>query len=322
MRTQSQIHSMVPDKFVEGNILFADGNSLKTTDGKSVHLIVGNPTVTGYVEGTASLARFSSIGGIYQINRTHVVLSDINNHCLRMVHRETYHTAPFVGRCGAAGHRDGIDPQFHSPRSIDLLSENPPVLIVSDYYNNALRAVNLLDRNVSTLPLASKPTNPRSAMLDKSRDALFFSILRQIRKVNLVDYSVEIIAGSGGSGIADGWFNQATFGDLWGIVKLSENVLVVADQKYSRLRVLDLQQQSVRSILTGGSDQDADSNIRAGWVPSPQSLLVVDGFLYIGGSQVMKRVKGEYVFIKFMNTSSEIASLEPVSDCKYPYLQR
>ena len=237
----------------------------------------------------------------------------------------TCHTAPFVGRWGAAGHRDGIDPQFHSPRSIDLLSENPPVLIVSDYYNNALRAVNLLDRNVSTLPLASKPTNPRSAMLDKSRDALFFSILRQIRKVNLVDYSVEIIAGSGGSGNADGWSNQATFGDLRGIVKLSENVLVVTDtdNRYGNtLRVLDLQQQSVRSILTGGSDQDADSNIRAGWVPSPQSLLVVDGFLYIGGSQVMKRVKGEYVFIKFMNTSSEIASLEPVSDCKYPYLQR
>ena len=294
MKTNNHIYSMVPDKFVEGNILFSDGYSLKTTDGESVHLIVGNSTVSGYVEGTASFARFGAIGGIYQLNRIHVVVSDNLNHCLRLVHRETNHTTPFIGRCGLSGNRNGTDPLFYYPLAIHLLSSDPPVVIIRDLSNNALRAVNILHRNVSTLPLTSQLNNPRFAMFDDSRSALFVSSVRELKKVNLVDYSVENITGSGTEGHNDGWFDEATFGDAQGIVKLSDNVLVVADYNYHILRVLDLQQQSVRSILTGKIDQSADSDIRTGKVTYPRSLLVVNGFLYIGGYQMMKRVKGKH----------------------------
>ena len=151
--------------------------------------------------------------------------------------------------------RDGINPQFYSPWHIDLLSKDPPVLIVSDSNNNALRAADLLHRNVSTLPLASELKDPMFAMFDDSRNALFVSSGTQIKKVNLVDYSVENIAGNGTSGRNDRWFDEATFGELREIVKLNENVLVVADSHYDNLRVLDLQQESVRSILTGKTDQ-------------------------------------------------------------------
>ena len=290
---------MVADKFVEGNILFSDGYLLKTTNGESIHLIVGNPTVSGYVEGTGSFAKFGNIGGIYQINRTHVVVSDYRNQCLRLVRRETNHTTQFVGRCGIRGNRDGTDPLFSNPWAINLLSNDPPVVIVSDRNNNALRAVNLLHRNVSTLPLTSKLTYPMFAMFDESRSALFVSSSMQIKKVNLVDYSVENIAGKEVTGRRDGWFDEAFFGYTWGIVKLRENVLVVADRDHHMLRVLDLQRQSVRSILTGKTNRDADSDIRTGKVTYPKSLLVLDGFLYIGGYQVMKRVKGKYALRKW-----------------------
>ena len=289
---------MVADKFVEGNILFSDGHALKTSDGASLHPIVGNSKLYGYEEGTGSFARFRYIGGIYQLNRTHVVVSDYGNHCLRMVHRETNHTTIFMGRCGVRGYRDGVNPLFSHPWSINLLSNNPLMVIVSDRGNNALRAVNLFNTNVSTLPLGYQLDDPRVAMFDDSRSALFVSSGRQIAKVNLVDYSVENITGNGTTGRNDGWFDEATFGVPQGMVKLSEKVLVVTDYHYDILRVLDLQQQSVRSILSGKTNRDADSDIRTGRVTRPRSLLFVDGFLYIGGWKVIKRVKGKYTLRK------------------------
>lgn len=298
VKTESYVYSIVPDEFVAGNILFVDRCSLKTTDGKSVHLIVGDPNICGYVEGTGSSARFREISGAYQMNRTHVIVSDVGNHCLRLVQRETNRTAPFVGKCGKHGNKDGTDPLFSSPWSINVLSEDPPVLVVSDRGNNALRAVSLLFGNVSTIPLASQLKFPLFAMLDDSRNALFVSSRYQLNQINLFDYTVDNVTGDGTYGDSDGWFDRATFKDVRGIVKLSENVLIVADSSQSKLKVLDLQQKFVTSICAE-NDLDADGDIRVCRVFRPISLLVVDGFLYIGGNKMIKRVKGNDTFKSF-----------------------
>ena len=314
LKTEHYAYSMVPDQFVEGNILFSDGSSLKTTDGESIHLIVGEPRATGYVEGTASFAKLNWIHGIYQLNHTHLLVLDSRNHCLRLVHRETNHTAPFVGKCGESGYRDGLDPLFCEPWAINLLSEDPPVVIVSDRGNNALRVVNILHRNVSTLPLASQLNSPQYAMLDKSRNTLFVSNPTRLMKISMVDYSVEDIAGKSTVGHIDGWLEDVTFRNLDGIVKLSENVLVIADTGQSKLKVLDLQQQFVRSICPGKPYEDSDGDLRICKIDRPSSLLMVDGFLYISGYKVIKRVKGENTFKKLLKESCKTASLEIVQN--------
>lgn len=297
LKTEGNIHYMVHDQFVKGNILFADGSSLKTTDGNSVHPIVGVPKEAGYVEGMGSFAKFSYLSGIYQLNRTHVIVADIRNHCLRLVYRETNHTTPFLGTCGVNGSRDGLDPLFSSPWGITLLSEDPPVVIVTDRDNGALRAVNLLYKNVSTLPLTSPLHEPKFTVVDDDQRSLFVSSKEQLNRVNLDNYSVENVTGNGTSGDEDGWFDQATFKSLCGMVRLSKNVLIVADHHQSRLKVMDLEQRFVRSICPKDGVQDADGDIRVCKVDRPFSLLVVDDFLYIGGQNVLKRVKGKTGFI-------------------------
>ena len=56
------MYHIAEDEFVPGNLLFADWNALKTTDGTTTSLIAGSVTSFGYIEGVGANARFRKIG--------------------------------------------------------------------------------------------------------------------------------------------------------------------------------------------------------------------------------------------------------------------
>ena len=91
--TESAVHHIAEDELVSGNLLFADGDALKTTDGTKTSLI----------------ARFSSIHSFAQLSRSEVIFTDFNNHCLRSLDRKTNQTSTYSGNCTNIGHRDGVD---------------------------------------------------------------------------------------------------------------------------------------------------------------------------------------------------------------------
>ena len=87
------------DEFVPGNLLFADGNALKTTDGTTTSVIAGSSILAWYLEDVGSNARFSGIFSFLQLSRSHIVLADYFNYCFRSVDRTTNLTSTYSGNC-------------------------------------------------------------------------------------------------------------------------------------------------------------------------------------------------------------------------------
>lgn len=74
--------------------------SIVDLETKTAWALVGLPITNGYIEAEGTLAKFSSIASLAQINRTMLVVSDTNNNCLRWVDRTSYQTSQFAGKCG------------------------------------------------------------------------------------------------------------------------------------------------------------------------------------------------------------------------------
>ena len=80
--TESLVYHLERDKFVRGNIIFADYSALKTTDGTDTYNIAGIATQQGYVEDVGTVARFKFIHSFLQISTNLVLITDNRNHCV------------------------------------------------------------------------------------------------------------------------------------------------------------------------------------------------------------------------------------------------
>ena len=139
------------DEFVPGNLLFADGNALKTTDGTTTSLIAGSSIYGGYLEDGGSNARFRHIHSFLQLSRSLIVLADYFNYCFRNVDRTTNLTSTYSGNCTNRGDRDGVDALFNSPFSIKLDVKNNTQLLITEYYLGSLKKIILADKYVSAI---------------------------------------------------------------------------------------------------------------------------------------------------------------------------
>ena len=84
---------MQEDLFIPGNIVYSEGKSLKTTNGRTKQLIAGDSGVYGYAEGIGVDAYFKYIASFLQLNSTTLLVVDSGNHCLRLVDRITTTTS-------------------------------------------------------------------------------------------------------------------------------------------------------------------------------------------------------------------------------------
>jgi hypothetical protein len=101
--TDSAVFHIEVDLFNSDNLLYSEGSALKKFYEVSSVTLVGSATLKSYMEGNLTWARFNLITGFSQINTTAVVASDHLNHCLRLIHRESWHTDQFVGTCETEG---------------------------------------------------------------------------------------------------------------------------------------------------------------------------------------------------------------------------
>ena len=96
VRTQSDVTHIEQDLFNLTNLLYSDGNSLKSGDMIVVGLAEAFP---GYIEGIGEIARFCHITGFVQLNSSTVLIVDSYNHCVRLVDRNSRQTLGFSGEC-------------------------------------------------------------------------------------------------------------------------------------------------------------------------------------------------------------------------------
>ena len=148
------IHHLEPDLYVPGNILFTDGNFLKTTNGSITLLIVGISHIGAYSEGAGTDATFTHISGAFlQTSPEEVLILDCSNHCVRSIDRVTNQTAPYAGFCGHTknGSRDGSYPLFNFPYSVIIDLKSPTQdIIIAEREGKTLRSLNKRTKYVKT----------------------------------------------------------------------------------------------------------------------------------------------------------------------------
>lgn len=285
------------DQFIPGNILFADGNSIKTTDGTHTDIVVGSSQTSGYIEGIEAKARFNMITGFSQVTNSAVVVADYKNHCLRLVNRKSYKTSVYAGKCTEAGYKDGDSALFYRPASIIVdMMRQLQTLIVCDRYNNALRLVDVVTREVGTFMRSDETLyHPIGLTQDFSSGDLFITTHHAVYKLAYENKSLKLVAGSKSQGYRDGYLRAALFSYPRELMIIHGNKFLVADQDNNRLRVIDVNMNRISSICSG-TEANTHGDFSSCELNQPRSLLISGSTLFVGGYYRIRRIRGEITY--------------------------
>lgn len=280
LKVESRVKHMEPDLFIPNNILFADGNSLKTTDGENTTIVSGIAKNDGYQEGYGATARFYDISDFTQISTTHVIVVDSGNDCLRLIDRETGMSSQYLGYCGIGGG------PINYPLGIISDVNLPGVLLVSDDY--VIHNVN----TSSQPPKVSEAFDVNSLYMTQDPDTgdIFTTTDVAVKKISYSTKSEIKLAGSH-YGYKDGSFRLANFKTLQGILLVERDTLLVADESDNRIRVLNLNTNQTSSICSGEKGHQI-GNSTACTLTEPNSLMVLNGELYVGEWRRIRRLQG------------------------------
>lgn len=282
------VYHMEIDLLHPDQILFAERDEIKVTDGETVSTLVGGGNDRGkYKEGVGTAAVFNSIRGFSQINETFVLIVDWGNHCLRAFDRVSLETSPFAGQCRSIGFRDGPDALFKLPWSVVSDARVPNMVFVADYGNRAVRQVNLENRLTSTLFRPSTEFNgqPYEMAFDVDVENLLVTV-RENSHARIFQYSfasqtLTAIAG-GLQGFRNGPLGEAQFRSLSAIAVLSSSLNLVGDQGNDRLRVLNSADGVVGSICRKAFFDPKPGSSDTCQLYGPYSLLVTNGRIFVG----------------------------------------
>ena len=169
---------MEPDLYKNGFIIYDDFHSVKTSNGVTAQTIAGNSSVSGYLEGVGSHARFHDVRGFTQLSDTHIVVADYSNECLRIIDRSLGTTSAFSGQCQLAGYEDGFPGKLNHPSFVAIDKMDVKQLLVVDQNNNALRAVKIDTGAVTTFVRSSLLKSSTNSLAQDSSGDVFcvFSI--------------------------------------------------------------------------------------------------------------------------------------------------
>ena len=298
------------DQFIPGNILFSDGSSLQTTNGKTKQVIVGVSTESGHQHQLGS-ERYSTITGFHQISADEVLIVDNGNNCIRSADRRRIKTGQsFAGSCGYDfKYRDGSSPTFKQPHSIipDIL--NPGTLLVTDINFKAIRQLNTQSRVVSTFLRKDSDSYfyPRGICQQSMTGNLFVSASYLVYAIDYHQKSITTTIGSTTGGYASGLFSSTKFSAPLEVLLMTNSSELLVTDKDNRIRTLNLERSLSSFICYEGGHRDG-SRSRC-YVDQPSALTVVRNTLYIGehqrirfirGSQNAKSVQMTFLSIKYL----------------------
>ena len=273
------------DLYQPGNIIYTDKYSLKTTDGVTAAIIAGHPTQGGYKDANGENARFQSITGFIGITAKILIAVDCYNDCLRRIRRDTGLTTTFSGVCTSYGYQDGKQVKFKYPYSIIRDNQNRNQLLVTDWYNNAIRTVAVSDGSVGTLTKSNTLWRPRSLIQNTAGD-IFVTTYRAVFRIRYTEKTINLIAGSPTTtGYRDSSLLNSLFNNPHELIFIQTNKLLIADDGNNKLRILDLDKHKVTTLnLCNGC-------VRLG---SPYSIMLINDSLYVGQYRKILRFKCKF----------------------------
>lgn len=155
------------------------------TNSEEYHDIIGSGRL-GYVDGYRSYAEFNWITGFRQINSTHVLLADHDNHCIRLVDRVAQRSMSLAGKCKEFGHKDGSieESRFYRPYNI-INASGEGDYYITDYQNHAIRILSLGSEKISTFYNSrDNLLAPISMFLDPNTKMLYVTLAYDVVFIN------------------------------------------------------------------------------------------------------------------------------------------
>jgi len=277
---------MEKDAYIPGNVIFTDRNALRTTNGASVSTIAGSPSRGGYSNSPGTSALFGALYGLYQKNRTHVIVADYNNACLRMVDRTNGHISQFAGTCQTRGHRNGrVGYAYLSwPHHMLLDKTDQTTLIVAQNRPSSsyayLRSVDISTGDAGVL-VSSGLNHPKGMTWDENEDILYVVNNNYIAKITWSTKSVQTLVGSTSPGNIFGSFGQSRFNfpeDIW---LINQQLMMVTEWGQSKLKAINMVSQVSMHVNISGFSSSVYSGAQ------------INGSTYVGGDGVIYKLSGK-----------------------------
>lgn len=272
-------------------VLFSNYTAIMSTNDSAQSTVIGGSR-SDYKEGDATEARFKRIYSFAQLNQSTIVVADSRSCCLRLVFRHPVHTSHLFGNSGAcdSGKRLYMRPTFIKKH----WSLNSTILVADD--------ASLMNRRyIWIIDVDDKQSNQDSIQTYKR---VYFEVGRRGLKISGLAWNIygsgiflcignfigklnetgrfEILAGDDEAGHMDGHLNNAMFEKPGSIMSLSGKYLLLVDGFKYRLRLVDIQNDLVRTVCDNVGIYEDYSMPRCG-VNLPRSLLHHKGALLIGG---------------------------------------
>ena len=267
---------MEADEYTPGNILYTNRHSLSTTDGVNSQILAGNATVRGYKEGQAQSALFRTITGFTQISPKRIIIVDKENHCLRLLEYPTYPvvvplTSVFSGQCQRSGSWNVRPALYSYPWSIVKDKLNTRQLLV-------IRTVDSQTRVVGTFVKSRSIINVKYLAQEKGGD-MYVTVKYAIFRITYSDKKITLLSGkatNSGGGYRDSNLLKSLYYELYDLMFIGPDTLIVTDAWNSRLRLVDIKSDKVTTLAT---------------VRAPYSLFLANSILYLGQKQKTQQIK-------------------------------
>jgi len=237
----------------DGNLFVSDtGNHTirKIAPDGAVTTVAGIPGDSGFANGSASTALFSSPLGIKVTTNGTAFVCDCGNHLVRAISPNGL-VSTLAGDPGVWGSDDGAGASAHFNGPIGVVLDNEGNLFVSDSNNHTIRRITVAGSVTTWAGIAGVDgcrngdaraatfCHPAELAIDQ-RNNLFVadSFNHVIRKISR-DRKVSIVSGAvGGYGTADGANGGGRFFNPYGIGINPDGSLVVTDAYNQLIRVV------------------------------------------------------------------------------------
>lgn len=291
----------------------------------SVTTLAGKADLAGNLDGIGSAARFSNPSGI-NTDGVNLYVADGQNHTIRKIVIETGEVTTFAGSPAQNGRVDalGVLARFYWPSRIAI---GDGALYVSDYGNSAIRKIDLVTSNVSSVLTKRSVSNdgvgtgarfskPHSLTTDGKSIFAVDSTNQTIRKINISSGAVTTLAGSVGvAGSANGVGAEANFNNPRGVTNDGQN-LYVADFDNHTIRKIEISTGIVTTIAGGSGVWGSDDGVGLSARFAFPSGITTDGVnLYIADSEnhtIRKMVLSTGVVSTLAGMSREAGRLDGV----------
>jgi hypothetical protein len=262
--------------------------SLKTNTGA---IWCGGNTISGYVDGQGTQARFFYPNGLVRTDSGFVVADWVNQR-IRLI--------SFGGRVktiagmGKIANGTGTNSRFYTPNDI-IKHPRKDTVYVSDQFNHVIRSINLKNNNVRTLVgdgvlgnifgigEAARLNRPTGMAISQTGDTLYTvePFTNKIKLILTKTGEVKWLAGSDTAGYVDKLQGKFSRFNQPRDIALKGNLLYVADAQNHKIRTVNVVTTEVKTYA-GSTQGFKDSTLLFSRFNRPITLEWVENKLFIG----------------------------------------